>query len=177
MQKPQTSLAKAVLCNFPALVAPSMWQLFKEYCESQMILPVEIDFERGIEILKETYLKKKQCVHTEIEDIRWHVQGKNVLRTSVVVLQIQTKSKKLRFVNYDRGRNVLLQIDHRNECNHAADFVHSELPTNPTGGSGFCRQSSDGGKHDKQTTNKQKVWHSSQHPGNRDNIKPTMLDL
>ena len=41
-----------------ALVAPSMWQLFKEYCEAQMILPTEIDFERGLEILKETYFKK-----------------------------------------------------------------------------------------------------------------------
>ena len=41
-----------------ALVSPSMWQLFKEYCEAQMLLPTDIDFEKGLDILKETYFKK-----------------------------------------------------------------------------------------------------------------------
>ena len=30
-----------------ALVKPEMWQLFKEYCEANMILPSDINFERG----------------------------------------------------------------------------------------------------------------------------------
>ena len=41
-----------------ALVKPEMWQLFREYGEANMILPSEIDFARGLEILKETYYKK-----------------------------------------------------------------------------------------------------------------------
>ena len=41
-----------------ALVKPEMWQLFKKYCEANMILPVDINFERGLEILKETYFKE-----------------------------------------------------------------------------------------------------------------------
>ena len=45
-----------------ALVKPEMWQLFREYGEANMILPSEIDFARGLEILKETYYKKNELV-------------------------------------------------------------------------------------------------------------------
>ena len=33
-----------------ALVKPEMWVMFKEYCEANMILPEDINFERGLEI-------------------------------------------------------------------------------------------------------------------------------
>ena len=43
---------------FQALVHPSMMQTIKEYMESQMIIPADVDFQRGLEIAKESYFKK-----------------------------------------------------------------------------------------------------------------------
>ena len=41
-----------------AIVKPEMWTLFKEYCETNMILQTDTDFEKGLELLRETYYKK-----------------------------------------------------------------------------------------------------------------------
>ena len=35
-----------------------MWTLYREYCEANLILQTDTDFEKGIELLKETYYKK-----------------------------------------------------------------------------------------------------------------------
>ena len=35
-----------------------MWTLYREYCESNMILQTDTDFEKGLELLRETYYKK-----------------------------------------------------------------------------------------------------------------------
>ena len=41
-----------------AITKPEMWTLFKEYCETNMILQTDTDFEKGLELLRETYYKK-----------------------------------------------------------------------------------------------------------------------
>ena len=41
-----------------ALVKPDMWNLYREYCEANLILPTDNNFEKGIELLKETYYKR-----------------------------------------------------------------------------------------------------------------------
>ena len=41
-----------------AIVKPEMWTLFKEYCETNMVLQTDTDFEKGLELLRETYYKK-----------------------------------------------------------------------------------------------------------------------
>ena len=37
-----------------AIVKPEMWTLYREYCEANLILQTDTDFEKGIELLKET---------------------------------------------------------------------------------------------------------------------------
>ena len=37
---------------------PEMWILFKEYCETNYVIPADTDFEKGLEYLRETYYKK-----------------------------------------------------------------------------------------------------------------------
>ena len=41
-----------------AIVKPEMWTLYREYCESNMVLQTDTDFEKGLELLRETYYKK-----------------------------------------------------------------------------------------------------------------------
>ena len=35
-----------------------MWTLYREYCETNFILQTDTDFEKGLELLRETYYKK-----------------------------------------------------------------------------------------------------------------------
>ena len=76
-----------------ALVSPSMWQLFKEYCESQMILPVEIDFERGIEILKETYFKKNDAYTLKLRTSADTFKGKTFSELQSWFFKFRQKAK------------------------------------------------------------------------------------
>ena len=41
-----------------AIVKPEMWTLYREYCETNFILQTDTDFEKGLELLRETYYKK-----------------------------------------------------------------------------------------------------------------------
>ena len=41
-----------------AVCKPEMWTLFKEYCETNFVIPADTDFEKGLEYLRETYYKK-----------------------------------------------------------------------------------------------------------------------
>ena len=41
-----------------AIVKPEMWTLYRKYCESNMVLQTDTDFEKGLELLRETYYKK-----------------------------------------------------------------------------------------------------------------------
>ena len=45
-----------------ALVKPDMWAMYREYCETNLIVPADNDFERGLELLRETYYKKNELV-------------------------------------------------------------------------------------------------------------------
>ena len=54
-----TSQSNSVQLGYlQALVKPDMWHMYREYCEANHILPTDKDFEKGIELLKETYYKK-----------------------------------------------------------------------------------------------------------------------
>ena len=45
-----TQTSTVQLGYLQALVKPEIWVMFKEYCEANMILPEDINFERGLEI-------------------------------------------------------------------------------------------------------------------------------
>ena len=67
---------------FQALVKPEMWVMFKEYCEANLILPVDINFERGLEILKETYYKKNDMFLLKLRTSADTFRGRPILTYS-----------------------------------------------------------------------------------------------
>ena len=49
-----TSQSNSVQLGYlQALVKPDIWHMYREYCEANLILPTDNDFEKGIELLKE----------------------------------------------------------------------------------------------------------------------------
>lgn len=146
-----------------ALVSPSMWQLFKEYCEAQMLLPTDIDFEKGLDLLKETYFKKNDIYTLRLKTSADTFKGKSFSELQSWFFKFRQKAKKLRFVNHDRRGNALFQINYSNVCSHATYSICPKPQTVPPRSSRLCRQSGDGREHDNKQTNKQKVRHRTQY--------------
>ena len=76
-----------------ALVSPSMWQLFKEYCEAQMLLPTDIDFEKGLDLLKETYFKKNDIYTLRLKTSADTFKGKSFSELQSWFFKFRQKAK------------------------------------------------------------------------------------
>ena len=60
-----------------ALVKPDMWNLYREYCEANLILPTDNGFEKGIELLKETFYKKNDIFLLNLKTAADSFRGKS----------------------------------------------------------------------------------------------------
>ena len=60
-----------------ALIIPNMWNMYKEYCEAHLILPTDNDFEKGLELLRETYYKKNDMFLLKLKTSADTFRGKN----------------------------------------------------------------------------------------------------
>ena len=54
-----------------------MWTLYREYCEANLILQTDTDFEKGIELLKETYYKKNDIFLLKLKTAADVFRGKS----------------------------------------------------------------------------------------------------
>ena len=151
-----------------------MWTLYREYCEANLILQTDTDFEKGIELLKETYYKKNDIFLLKMKTAADVFRGKSYS-------ELQTWFFKYRQSARNCGLSTMTEEEQFNfkllasmtEKMKTTLFIQNAIPP---GDIKLHRQSGDRGEHDKVADKEGR--HSQQcHRGPREADKDQVLGL
>ena len=93
-----------------ALVSPSMWIAFKEYCEAQLLIPADIDFEKGLDILKETYFKKNDMYTLKLQTSADTFKGKSYQELQSWFFKFRQKARNCGLSNMSEDEMLCFRL-------------------------------------------------------------------